>query len=284
MELNKPVGGVSNNINHHANLVTNGATNDSKKESRMIKLWTLIGLALFLLIGCQRKSADPSNDRLAGAQLYKDAEKKVREMEFDSAIVILSQALTKGIENPMQIVVDSNFFPLIDSPRLRPEMRSLLEEFAVENQANMIRNNEPGEPIEISGKIVEERNNKPLANVKLALVHTDNEGFYFRENTKWNPRIFAYLVTDDNGEFLINTIRPGKYKDDDGYYLPAHVHFTLKKDSFRVYGGEFTFEDDSILIANGNLEQIPVAKLMNANRPKLYQVAIPLQREQRIDE
>ena len=241
--------------------------------------WTFIGLGFCLFLGCQGNKDSSSKGKLSGEQSYKDAGKKVNEMEYDSAIVYLRQALEKGIEKPMKIVIDSNFYVLIDSPKYRPEIRLLLEEFAVENQAKLIRKNEQGEHIIIKGKIVDESNNVPLKNVKLEIVHTDNDGFYFRENTKWNPRLFAFLVTDDKGEFVINTIRPGKYKDDDGNYLSAHVHFTSKKDSFRMYGGEFTFEDDSIFIANGNIEQIPVAKLINKKKPKQYQVTIPLQRK-----
>jgi hypothetical protein len=53
----------------------------------------------------------------------------------------------------------------------------------------------------------------------------------------------------------------------------------LNKKGYRVYGGEFTFEDDSILMAQGNIENLPVAKLQNSDSIAQYHVTIPMQLE-----
>lgn len=241
--------------------------------------WTFFTISLYVLLACNGNKDESVIKKNAGQQLLHIAEEKVSLMQYDSAIVYLRQALTQGIEEPMLIVRNSNLYALIDSSKYRPEIRLLLEEFAVENRAKMTRENEPGEPIIVEAIIVDESNNAPLSNVRVEVVHTDKDGFYFREKSMWNPRIFAYLISSDKGEFEVNTTKPGTYKDDDGKYVPAHIHFTLKKDSFRLYGGEFTFEDDSIYMENGNNDEILVAKLMNTRSPKKYQVIIPMQRE-----
>ena len=42
------------------------------------------------------------------------------------------------------------------------------------------------------------------------------------------------------------------------------------KDGFRMYGGEFIFDDDSVFIANGNIEQVPLEKRKGLKNPKQY--------------
>lgn len=238
-----------------------------------------IGIGLIILTTCHENSAENSTANSPAVQFYHNAQEKIVQKEYESTITLLRQALENGLENPMQIVQDSNFFVLIDNPKYRPEIRSLLEAFAIEHQAKMIRSDEEGEPIVVKGQIIDEANNEPLNNVKLELVHTDNDGYYFREKSTWNPRLFAYLITDDKGAFSISSIKPGRYKDDDGNDVPAHIHFTLKKEGYRVYASEFTFEDDSILIANGNIDNVIVAKLKSNEDQKQYQVVISMQRE-----
>ena len=199
-------------------------------------------------------------------------------MKYDSALTLLRDSYLEGLDKPMQVVSDSRFYPLIDNPSKRSKIRLLLEEFAVENQAKIVRKEEPGESIVVTGQVVDESNNMPIKQVKMDLVQADKTGLYFEENSNWNPRIFAYLRTDDNGNFSICTIKPGRYKDDNGDYVPAHVHFTLAKNGYRGFGGEFTFEDDSIFIANGNAENVLVAKIQKASNNQYY-VTIPMQKE-----
>ncbi len=39
---------------------------------------------------------------------------------------------------------------------------------------------------------------------------------HFNEQSKWNPRIFAYCVSYKNGEYIIQTIRPRLNRDNQG--------------------------------------------------------------------
>ena len=232
---------------------------------------------LFILIACQNQPKD--NDTDSAIRLYNDASKMVTEMNHDSAIILLRQAFEQGIEQPMKIIADSSFYSLTDNPLYRSEIRNLLKEFAIENHATMVRDEEPGASILVKGIVLDESNNKPIENVLVELVHTDNKGSYFKEKSMWNPRLFSYLKTDSNGEFSVNTILPGRYQDDEGNEAPSHIHFSLEADGYRVYASEFTFENDSIFKDNGNIDNVPVAKLKNDNGKEYFHVTLFLQRE-----
>ena len=65
----------------------------------------------------------------------------------------------------------------------------------------------------VYGHIIDEDTGLALNKVKIELVHTDKEGFYFREEGSWNPRIFAYLQSNEKLSILhhtdvASTVRP----------------------------------------------------------------------------
>ncbi len=239
----------------------------------------LSGVVVIVLITCQNNVKTQTITTPTAEQLYIEASNLVREMKYDSAMVLLRQAFEKGFEKPMKIIADSTFYYLVDKPNYRSETRKLLREFSIENHSTMVRIEEPGLPIFVKGKVLDESNNEPIENVLVELVHADSKGLYFDEKSMWNPRLFSYLKTDKNGEFSINTIQPGRYKDDDGNDVPVHIHFTLEAEGYRVYASEFTFENDPVFKANGNVDMVPVAILKNVDGQVQYQVTILLQRE-----
>jgi protocatechuate 3,4-dioxygenase beta subunit len=146
----------------------------------------------------------------------------------------------------------------------------------------MISDSEPGDQISISGKIMNEKTLEPLANVVIELVHADSLGHYFDEKSNWNPRLFAYLISDQKGEFRVGTIRPGLYKDDEGNYIPSHIHFTLELEKYRPYSDEFTFEDDSILRIQGNRELLPIATVKKSVKGiKQFNIVLYMQKNER---
>lgn len=237
----------------------------------------LLIIALIALISCNNQARDI--EKSSPEFFYNDASKMVHAMKYDSAIILLGHAFEQGFEYPMEIVTDSNFYYLIDDPLYRSEIRKILKEFAAENHSSMVRVEEPGSSIVVNGIIRDESNNQPIENVLVELVHTDNNGFYFKEKSMWNPRLFAYLKTDSNGEFLVNTILPGRYQDDNANDVPSHIHFTLEADGYRTYASEFTFENDSVFKANGNIDRVPVALIKKEIGENYYQVTLNMQKE-----
>lgn len=237
----------------------------------------LILIILGLLISCHNQTR--SNYSKPAEQIYQEAAIMMHEMKYDSALGLLRLAFENKFENPMKTVTDSSFYALIDNPQYRSKIRELLKEFAIENHATMIRESEPGRPILLKGMVRDESSNLPIENVLVELVHTDKQGYYFEEKSMWNPRLFSYLRTDSTGAFSINTIMPGRYHDDQGNELPSHIHFSLEADAYRLYSSEFTFENDSVLTAEGNIDNVPVAKLIKLNGKDHFEVQLFLQKE-----
>ena len=54
--------------------------------------------------------------------------------------------------------------------------------------------------------------------------HTDNEGVYAKPGQSDPWRLKGWAVTDANGQFQFDTIRPAPYPN---AQIPAHIHVTL---------------------------------------------------------
>lgn len=238
----------------------------------------VISINLCLLIGCVGETRTTQQNTIEAENLYETAISKMELIEYDSALICLRGAINAGLVGPMSIVSDSNFFPLVDSSKYRVQLRSLLSETARESNAVLIRSNENGESIQVNGRIIDAENGNALNDVHIELVHADFNGSYFTDDTTWNPRLFAYLKSNSDGQFMITTIKPGRYADDDDNLIASHVHFTLNKDGYRPYGSEFTFDDDSIFQIAGNVESIPVAQSLGDKDLNHYQVIISMQK------
>jgi len=129
----------------------------------------------------------------------------------------------------------------------------------------MVPDEEPGRPLVLEGRVVEADTGAPLAGVVVELVHTDDGGAYSEDPLVWNPRLFAYLRTDDDGRFTARTIRPRSYPDDQGSLVPAHVHFEVSPEGYRPYGSEIQLADDPLFdAALAEQERLPVARPVDA--------------------
>lgn len=184
----------------------------------------------------------------------------IQDMQYDSALAELDRVLRNGSVKPMSVVLDQDLDQLIQHPEYRPKIRTLLKTYAKDESGIMKGQEEPGQRIKVHGILVDERTNQPLEGVLVELVQTDAQGKYFEEESLWNPRLFAYLKTNAKGVFDIKTILPGNYRDDEGEWVPAHIHFTLEKEGYRTYASEFSFETDSVLMKRGNADAVPIAK------------------------
>ena len=236
----------------------------------------ILVLVVFGVVSCINDKTQPK-ENLNGTQLYQKAALFTQENQLDSAIIYLGKAYEKELENPMMLVRDSAFYPLIDNPEFRPKIRNLLKKYSESNHSIMVRNEEPGRRITVTGKILDEANMHPIKDALIELVHTDTSGVYFSEKSMWNPRIFSYLRTNDQGVFSIETIYPGSYPDDDGQEVAPHIHFTIEAEGYRVYASEFVFGDDPLLTINGNSENLPVATEHVEKGKGHYHVTINLQ-------
>ena len=129
--------------------------------------------------------------RSSPEELYEAACTMMEEMQYDSALSLLEQSFQQGFDNPMRLVGDPRLATLIDDPELRPEIRRVLKENASVHSATMVAEKEPGFPITVSGKILDESTGEALGNVLVELVQTDSLGKYFTVQSMFNPRLFA---------------------------------------------------------------------------------------------
>lgn len=201
----------------------------------------------------------------------------VEKMAYDSAILILDHVLDTTRENPSQLSIDPKFRALVEDAEYRPQFRDLLKKYARGHSAIVTRRNEPGTPIHVTIFIVDETTEEPLTDVSVEWVQADHYGKYFDEPTTYNPRLFAYLKTNEMGQVYAKTILPSGYPDDDGKMTPKHIHFSLEKEGYRPYNGEFVFGDDPMIMEKGNLEEVPMALLIDTEPIPSYRVILPLQ-------
>ena len=174
------------------------------------------------------------------------------------------------------LIRTEKFSSLIDGPLSRAKVREIVKKHT---RSAIAKNkfNDDMEPILIKGFIYDEASNKALENVSIELIHTDAEGKYFDEEGSWNPKIFFYLRSDNKGMFTLMTHMPGKYSDDHENITPSHIHFTLEHPSYRMYASEFSFDDDTVIVQEGNSEDLILAELFESDSLKTYSVQIPMQ-------
>ncbi|MBL8764282.1 MAG: hypothetical protein JNM07_08430 [Phycisphaerae bacterium] len=130
--------------------------------------------------------------------------------------------------------------PLAD---LRPALERLFadEEPHRENAVAMCPEDEPGEKLELYGRVLDERGN-PLPKASVIAYNTDATGRYVpRGSTSRTPRINAVAVTDADGWYRFRTIRPGGYPDTDD---PRHIHLHIDAAVHRHTYRTLWFEDD----------------------------------------
>lgn len=112
---------------------------------------------------------------------------------------------------------------------------------------DLVADDEPGEPLVITGRLFAADGETPLADTEIYVYHTDINGYYSGNTTRSdNPRIHGTLTTDADGRYEIRTIRPGPYP---AAGVPAHVHYVVRAEGHIEQRFELRFEGDPLLSA-----------------------------------
>ena len=151
------------------------------------------------------------------------------------ALEHLSTALAAGLK-PTLVLADADLVSLKEDPRFR----ALLKKHATESSATIVVEDEPGEPMWIRAQVVE-HGGDPVPGALVYLYHTDHLGIYSSVNDNQNPRIFAYLKTDENGRIQFGSIRPAGYPEST---IAQHVHYTISLPGRPDHVSEWFFDDD----------------------------------------
>lgn len=90
-------------------------------------------------------------------------------------------------------------------------------------QTKVVSDDEQGEPLVISGRVLDVKTLQPLEGITLYVYHTDRTGHYTQDGTDnpHRPRLRGWMRTEADGRYEFQTIKPGPYP---GRNTPTHIH------------------------------------------------------------
>ncbi len=100
---------------------------------------------------------------------------------------------------------------------------------------------EAGERLIISGVIVADNSETPVAGAIMTIWHVDNNGEY--------GRFRGELQTDAHGRYEFRTIMPSPYQVEDTTRA-AHIHYSVVAVGMFSTAGEILFADDLLLLTD----------------------------------
>lgn len=107
-------------------------------------------------------------------------------------------------------------------------------------RACLARTGEPGESLSIAGTVSNCR--QPLPGVRLEVWQATHSGCYIHPSMACDDapgddgeaRLWGVLVSDAEGRFAFDTIKPGRYLNG-SRYRPSHIHFRVTAPGKRVF-------------------------------------------------
>ncbi len=160
--------------------------------------------------------------------------------DLELALTRLAELFEDGYPTPSRVLADPRFAPLREDPEGRAGWRELMRAHAPESRVTMVPPGEPGEPILVRGRVVRSPDGAPIAGAVLEISHTDASGRYEPGEDAGDDdraRLFAFVRSDAEGRFELETIKPAPYPGASAG--AAHFHFVIRADGFRRYGADF---------------------------------------------
>ncbi|HTR86273.1 MAG TPA: dioxygenase [Reyranella sp.] len=195
---------------------------------------------------------------------------KVTQAEWNAAIDALTRATQFTDDKRNEYILFSDLLgvsSLVDMVNASTDgtSSSVLGPFHIEG-APVLANGgdlwkgQVGEPLVVSGKIVDEKG-KPAKGTVLALWQNSGNGMYAQQDPNQSPTNYhARLTVADDGTFAFSTVRPVSYTvPDDGpagdmlralgrhAWRPAHLHMIVHAPGHKPLITEFFPEDDKYL-------------------------------------
>ena len=110
----------------------------------------------------------------------------------------------------------------------------------------IVPDNEPGEPLIVSGTIYSPDGKQPLPGITLFVYQTDATGVYTTSGgDNRATRIHGVMRTNAQGKYEFRTIKPGSYPNSRN---PAHIHAYVSGPGYPEYWiDEYHFSDDPFI-------------------------------------
>jgi catechol 1,2-dioxygenase len=108
---------------------------------------------------------------------------------------------------------------------------------------------EPGTVLVVSGRVFGLDTRRPLANAVIDIWQANAQGRYDNDDPKRPAaeNVFvnrARLVTDENGGYEYETIKPAPYRIDRTTWRPAHIHYWIRATGYRELITQLYFRGD----------------------------------------
>lgn len=120
---------------------------------------------------------------------------------------------------------------------------------ATASSVRIAADTEPGERLVIAGQVLGGEARQPVAGARVVAFHTDARGYYSDGGMdERNARLCGVLLTDREGRYRIETVRPAHYATGGP---PAHVHFEVTPPQGEMRRFTLNFEGDPKLGGEG---------------------------------
>ena len=117
---------------------------------------------------------------------------------------------------------------------------------SIASTVRIVTDQEPGEPLIVSGTIYSPDGKQPLPGITLYVYQTDATGRYSTSSgDNRATRIHGVMRTDAKGRYEFRTIKPGSYPNSRN---PAHIHAYVSGPGYPEYWiDEYLFADDPFI-------------------------------------
>lgn len=108
---------------------------------------------------------------------------------------------------------------------------------------------EPGDVLVINGRVWGADSRKPLPGAVIDIWQANAKGRYDNDDPRRPPKPNEFtnrcrLVTDEQGYYEYETIRPGRYRIGPDTWWPQHIHYYVRADGYRSLVTQLYFEGD----------------------------------------
>jgi len=106
-----------------------------------------------------------------------------------------------------------------------------------------------GDVLLISGRVLGLDTRRPLQNTIIDIWQANAEGRYDNDDPRQPPAadVFLYrtrLITDANGYYEFETIKPAPYQIGDNRWRPSHIHYLVRQPRYRQLITQLYFRGD----------------------------------------
>ncbi len=108
-------------------------------------------------------------------------------------------------------------------------------------RSNLIFDNLEGTKIVLKGKVLKSDCKTPIDNALVEIWHCNSNGEYDNDSIEFKHR--GRLNTNEKGDYLFNTILPGKYLNGE-LYRPSHIHFRVTAENSKELISQIYFDGD----------------------------------------